>query len=152
MFNRVLILTVNIDGGHVRAAEALQEAFRQLDAARAVRTADAMRYTSKLFRRLFERAYRDVIRGQEERNADHLLEEGAGIRCNNLPVLAYKVDKLLNDPKRLARMRANARRLSRPQAAFDIVRKLLPLRPGHVVAVPQKGPIGQGRQVCTNCY
>ena len=28
------------------------------------------------------------IPGQEERNADHLLEEGAAIRCNNLPVLA----------------------------------------------------------------
>ncbi len=85
------------------------------------------------------------IRGQEERNADHLLEEGAGIRCNNLPVLAYKVDKLLNDPKRLARMRANARRLSRPQAAFDIVRKLLQLPPGHRTAVPQEEPIGKGR-------
>jgi processive 1,2-diacylglycerol beta-glucosyltransferase len=36
------------------------------------------------------------IPGQEERNADHLLEEGAAIRCNNLPVLAYKVDRLLD--------------------------------------------------------
>jgi processive 1,2-diacylglycerol beta-glucosyltransferase len=70
------------------------------------------------------------IRGQEERNADHLLEEGAAIRCNNFPVLAYKVDRLLGDPKRLTRMRANARRLSRPQAALDIVRTLL--QPGSV--------------------
>ncbi len=68
------------------------------------------------------------IKGQEEHNADHLLEEGVAIRCNNLLVLAYKVDRLLRDPKRLARMRANARRLSRPYAAFDIVRRLLQLQ------------------------
>lgn len=60
------------------------------------------------------------IPGQEERNADHLLEEGAAIRCNNLPVLAYKIERLLDDPQRLAAMRQNVRRLARPQAAFDI--------------------------------
>lgn len=36
--------------------------------------------------------------GQEERNSDHLLEEGVAIRCNNLPALAYKIDRLLDDP------------------------------------------------------
>lgn len=65
------------------------------------------------------------IRGQEERNAAHLLEEGAAIRCNNLPVLAYKIDKLLGEPQRLSRMQAGARRLGRPRAAYDIVEKLL---------------------------
>src|SRR5216110_3125556 len=40
------------------------------------------------------------IPGQEERNSDHLLEEGAAIRCNNLPVLGYKIDRLLDDPAR----------------------------------------------------
>jgi processive 1,2-diacylglycerol beta-glucosyltransferase len=78
------------------------------------------------------------IKGQEERNADHLLEEGAAIRCNNFPVLARKVDKLLEDPRRLARMRANARRLGRPHAACDIVRHLAGLR--------RYGP-GRGREV-----
>ena len=67
------------------------------------------------------------IRGQEERNADHLLEEGAAIRCNNLPLVPYKVDKLLNDPDRLARMRDHARRLGRPQSALDIVHKVAQL-------------------------
>jgi processive 1,2-diacylglycerol beta-glucosyltransferase len=28
-----------------------------------------------------------------ERNADHLLEGGAAIRCNNLPALAWKIDR-----------------------------------------------------------
>jgi UDP-N-acetylglucosamine:LPS N-acetylglucosamine transferase len=132
MFERVLILSVDIGGGHVRAAQALQKVFARLEAAREVRIADAMQYTSKLFWRLFERAYRDIvvnpIKGQEEHNADHLLEEGVAIRCHNLLVLAYKVDRLLHDPKRLARMQARARRLSRPYAAFDIVRKLLQLQ------------------------
>lgn len=68
------------------------------------------------------------IRGQEERNADHLLEEGAAIRCNNLPVLAYKIDNLLRNRARLAEMRSNVRRLARPTAALDIVKKLLSLR------------------------
>ena len=65
------------------------------------------------------------IPGQEERNADHLLEAGAAIRCNNLPALAWKVDRLLGDPARLAAMRANARRLARPQAARDIAAALV---------------------------
>jgi processive 1,2-diacylglycerol beta-glucosyltransferase len=65
------------------------------------------------------------IPGQEERNSDHLLEEGAAIRCNNLPVLAYKIDRLLDDPARLETMRANVRRLARPRAAREIVATLL---------------------------
>ena len=64
------------------------------------------------------------IPGQEERNSDHLLEEGVAIRCNNLPVLAYKVDQLLSDSQRFARMQANVRRLARPHAARDIVTRL----------------------------
>ncbi len=64
------------------------------------------------------------IPGQEERNSDHLLEEGAAIRCNNLPVLAYKIDRLLDEPGRLAAIRANVRRLARPNAALDIVRRV----------------------------
>ncbi len=60
------------------------------------------------------------IPGQEERNSDHFLEEGAAIRCNNLPALAYKVDALLGDPERLARMRQAVARLARPAAALDI--------------------------------
>lgn len=67
------------------------------------------------------------IPGQEERNADYLLEEGAAIRCNNLPVLAYKIDRLLDDPERLATMRGNVRRIARPNAAHEIVAKLLTL-------------------------
>lgn len=67
------------------------------------------------------------IPGQEERNSDHLLEQGIAIRCNNLPTLAYKIDALLEDPPRFARMQANARAFGRPHAARDIVARLLEL-------------------------
>ncbi|MGH9549632.1 MAG: glycosyltransferase, partial [Terriglobales bacterium] len=68
------------------------------------------------------------IPGQEERNSDHLLEEGAAIRCNNLPTLAYKLDGLLDDPQRLRSMQANALRLSHPMAAQEVAAKLLQLQ------------------------
>lgn len=65
------------------------------------------------------------IPGQEERNADHLLEEGVAIRVNNLPALAYKIDRLLDDPDRLSSMQTNARRLAHPRAAEEIVARLV---------------------------
>lgn len=74
------------------------------------------------------------IPGQEERNSDHLLEEGAAIRCNNLPVLAYKIDRLLDDPARFAQMQEATRRLARPRAAGEIVSKLLSLNQGFTAA------------------
>src|SRR5689334_6328071 len=65
------------------------------------------------------------IPGQEERNSDHLLEAGVGIRCNNLPTLAYKLDHLLSDPARFAGMQKNSRRMGRPNAAKEIVQQLV---------------------------
>ena len=68
------------------------------------------------------------IPGQEERNSDHLLEEGVAIRCNNLPVLGYKIDRLLDDPARFAAMQARAKAMGRPDAACQIVRRLVELQ------------------------
>jgi processive 1,2-diacylglycerol beta-glucosyltransferase len=70
------------------------------------------------------------IPGQEERNSDHLLEAGVGIRCNNLPTIAYKLDQLIGDQNRLSNMQANARRMGRPNAAKEIVQQLLKLDHG----------------------
>src|SRR3989442_1027242 len=42
------------------------------------------------------------IPGQEERNADHFLEEEVAIRCNNLRTLAYKMDHRWATPQHLA--------------------------------------------------
>ena len=68
------------------------------------------------------------IPGQEERNSDHLLEEGIAIRCNNLPALAYKIDRLIEEPGKLLLMQGNALALSKPQAAFTILERLDELR------------------------
>jgi processive 1,2-diacylglycerol beta-glucosyltransferase len=60
------------------------------------------------------------VPGQESRNSDYLLENGAAVKANNLPQLVFKVDALLSDPERLARLRANGARIARPNAAFDV--------------------------------
>lgn len=64
------------------------------------------------------------IPGQEERNADHLLENGAAIRSNNPATLGYKIGQLLADPEKLNAMQHNALNFARPTAAFDIADKL----------------------------
>jgi processive 1,2-diacylglycerol beta-glucosyltransferase len=60
------------------------------------------------------------IPGQESRNSDFLLENGAAIKVNNIATLAYKVGALLDDPPRLERLKSNATRLARPRAAYDV--------------------------------
>ncbi len=67
------------------------------------------------------------IPGQEERNSDHLLEKGCAIKCNNLPVLAYKIDELVKDKMRFEMMKKNVRKFARPNASREIVGKLLSL-------------------------
>ncbi len=65
------------------------------------------------------------IPGQEERNTDYLLENGAAVKAKGVETLDFKVRELLQAPQRLASMRANARRIARPQAARDILRLAL---------------------------
>jgi len=65
------------------------------------------------------------IPGQEERNSDHLLEEGAAIKCNDLTTIPYKIDLLLDEPERLRSMRQRALRIAKPAAARTIVETLL---------------------------
>lgn len=68
---------------------------------------------------------RDPIPGQEERNCDHVLEAGAGVRTHGLASLRFKLGALLADPARLARMKAAARAAARPRAAHEILARLL---------------------------
>jgi processive 1,2-diacylglycerol beta-glucosyltransferase len=69
----------------------------------------------------------EPIPGQEFRNADHLLENGAAIRCNNLPAAAWKIAKLMDDPARLTGLRESAAQMARPNAATDIAEDALRL-------------------------
>jgi processive 1,2-diacylglycerol beta-glucosyltransferase len=79
------------------------------------------------------------IPGQESRNSDYLLENGAAIKVNNLATLSHKVTALVRDSERLARLKANARRLGRPRAAFDVVERCLALlrKQGRQAGVPR---------------
>ena len=83
--------------------------------------------TSEALARALPIALIEPIPGQEDRNADHLMEAGAAIRCNNLPAAAWKIARLLNDQPRLARMREAARVLGRPGAAAAIAEDALRL-------------------------
>jgi processive 1,2-diacylglycerol beta-glucosyltransferase len=86
----------------------------------------------------------DPVPGQEERNSDYLLENGAAIKANHLLTLASKVTELLRDPAHLDHLRANCRRLGRPRAAFAVAQEALALLAGPEPR-PQNAPvIGNG--------
>ncbi len=65
------------------------------------------------------------IPGQESRNSDYLLENGAAIKINNIATLPYKLTELLKNPQRLSALKTNAKRLGRPQAAFEVAKAAL---------------------------
>lgn len=83
--------------------------------------------TSEALARGLPMALIEPIPGQEERNADHLLEAGAAIRCNNLPAAAWKIAGLLDNTERLRAMSAAAKTMARPAAAREIVEDALGL-------------------------
>lgn len=61
------------------------------------------------------------IPGQEERNADYLLEEGVALKAFDAVTLEYRVRYLLEHPEKLADMRAKAKALGRPLAAQQVL-------------------------------
>jgi processive 1,2-diacylglycerol beta-glucosyltransferase len=65
------------------------------------------------------------IPGQEVRNSDFLLEEGAAVRCNYQTTVGYKIDQLLAEPNRIRRMAESARRIGRAEAGPQITSAVL---------------------------
>jgi processive 1,2-diacylglycerol beta-glucosyltransferase len=61
------------------------------------------------------------IPGQEERNADYLLEAGAAVKAVDGATLAFKLSRLRSDPARLAAMGEAAHRICTPGAAGDVI-------------------------------
>jgi len=61
MFKKVLILSAAVGAGHLRAAEAVEKAFKQSGAAEEIRNIDVLNYTNPLFRRLYGKAYIDMV-------------------------------------------------------------------------------------------
>lgn len=54
------------------------------------------------------------IPGQEERNADYLIEQGVAVKAPDGVALEYKICQLLKEPERLKQMREKN---ARPRAA-----------------------------------
>jgi processive 1,2-diacylglycerol beta-glucosyltransferase len=93
MLGRVLVLSASAGAGHLRAADAIEKAIRLRGIASEVQHLDVLRYTNKVFRHLYSKAYIDLV--------------------NNAPeVLGWLYDHLddprKNDPIRLAFDRLNA--------------------------------------------
>ncbi|TCS35656.1 monogalactosyldiacylglycerol synthase [Paucimonas lemoignei] len=65
------------------------------------------------------------IPGQEERNADFLLEQGAALKAVDGVALEYRIKLLLEHPERLAQMRSKAAALGRPLAGRHVLERVL---------------------------
>lgn len=61
------------------------------------------------------------IPGQEERNADYLLEAGAALKAVDAATLEFKLARLLAEPARLTAMSEAAHRISKPDAAQAVI-------------------------------
>nr|WP_235047000.1 glycosyltransferase [Arthrobacter nitrophenolicus] len=90
----------------------------------------------------------NTIPGQEVRNGDYLMEQGAAVRCNTPATIGWKIDEVLREPGRLQRMQAAARRTGRPEAAADVLTGLLdgPSRPLVVTRAAQKTILAESEQ------
>jgi len=65
------------------------------------------------------------IPGQEERNADYLMEQGVAVKAHDAVALEYKIEQLLAHGEKLVRMRENMRGLGRPDAARAVLDHVL---------------------------
>ena len=65
------------------------------------------------------------IPGQEQRNCEYLLEEGAAVRLYDVGDSAHYLEKWLADEPRMKRMSAAARAIARPEAAREIAAALI---------------------------
>ena len=65
------------------------------------------------------------IPGQEERNAQYLLEQGAAWLAMDELALAWRMQQLLAAPDVLTRLRERAAALGRPQAATQVLNAVL---------------------------
>jgi processive 1,2-diacylglycerol beta-glucosyltransferase len=66
------------------------------------------------------------IPGQEERNADHLLEHGAALKAHDAAGVVYRVRRWLEDAALRRRLAETAGRLGRPDAAARIAALAVP--------------------------
>lgn len=65
------------------------------------------------------------IPGQEERNADYLLEVGAALKAVDTPALCYKAQLLMQQPELRQKMRMNMQSVAKPLAAIAVLKKVM---------------------------
>lgn len=65
------------------------------------------------------------IPGQEERNADDLLEHGACLKTLDVTGLEYRMRRMLSEPGLIDRMAARAKAIGRPNAAREVLKLVL---------------------------
>src|SRR5215203_3023596 len=66
MLKKILLLSASAGAGHVRAAEAIEKAFKQTHKGSEVHHLDILNYTNKLFRHLYSKAYIDLVNKMPE--------------------------------------------------------------------------------------
>lgn len=65
------------------------------------------------------------IPGQEERNADYLLESGAALKACDGASVEFKIRQLMKFPEKLSAMKQAARNIARPDAAYEALKTVL---------------------------
>jgi len=83
--------------------------------------------TSECLARCLPMVLVSPIPGQEERNAEMLLEQGCAVLARTPAALTFKLQTLLHDGVRLARMREACRRTGHPNAAANIAADIVEL-------------------------
>src|SRR5213592_732545 len=61
MAKRVLVLSASVGAGHLRAAQAVELALRELDPSAVVKSMDVLGLTNAAFRRVYGKAYLDLV-------------------------------------------------------------------------------------------
>ena len=61
MAKRVLVLSASVGAGHLRAAQAIEEACRALDPSASVANVDVLTLTNPAFRRIYGETYLDLV-------------------------------------------------------------------------------------------
>src|SRR5262245_33283006 len=58
---RILVLSASVGTGHLRAAQAVELALRELDGEALIRNIDVLELTNAVFRRVYGKAYLDLV-------------------------------------------------------------------------------------------
>ena len=88
MPRRILILSASVGAGHVRAAEAVELAVKELDPTAAVENVDVLTLTNAVFRRVYGQAYLDLANKLPPQYAGQLQPVLAMLAKALLPVIA----------------------------------------------------------------